>query len=176
MCRDVTPEQWQRVDALFQACLELPEDQRIAFLERECTEDTNIRDAVAGMLRSDAGHDENIRSAISAAASELAEFTRDRWNGRRLGAYRIERQIAVGGMGAVFLARRDDEQFQREVAIKLLSTSLFSEEARKRFLGERQILATLSHPNIAELLDGERPLWAQGQCVLGDFHHIGSVS
>jgi len=150
----MTPDQWKRVEALFQACLALPESERAEYLARECAEDADIRDATLAMLRADAQGSDNIRGLISEAATELVEFNHRRWHGRRLGAYVIESQIAVGGMGAVFLANRADEQFQRQVAVKLLSTSLFSEDARRRFLAERQILAKLSHPNIAELLDG----------------------
>lgn len=98
--------------------------------------------------------DERIRRAIGDAAGELADRGAARWAGRRVGPYRIERRIAAGGMGVVFLARRADEQFERQVAIKIVSSPLASDEARRRFRAERQILADLSHPNIAQLLDG----------------------
>jgi eukaryotic-like serine/threonine-protein kinase len=73
--------------------------------------------------------------------------------GRRLGAYRLLRQIGQGGMGAVYLAERADRQFEKQVAIKLLPLGLSTGATRERFLAERQISAQLEHPGIARLLD-----------------------
>jgi tRNA A-37 threonylcarbamoyl transferase component Bud32/tetratricopeptide (TPR) repeat protein len=74
--------------------------------------------------------------------------------GERVGAYRLVRQIGQGGMGAVYEAIRADREFDQRVAIKLVRLGLDSDFLRQRFRGERQILARLSHPNIAALLDG----------------------
>jgi tetratricopeptide (TPR) repeat protein len=74
--------------------------------------------------------------------------------GRRLGPWRLEREIGRGGMGVVWEAVRDDRTFQQRVAIKLLSAGLQSSSGIARFVEERQILANLSHPGIARLLDG----------------------
>ncbi|MEM1180494.1 MAG: protein kinase [Acidobacteriota bacterium] len=71
----------------------------------------------------------------------------------RVGAYRIVRRLGEGGMGAVFLARRDDGAFEHEVALKILRSGL-GDAGVKRFLQERQILAGLKHPHIAQLHDG----------------------
>jgi len=73
---------------------------------------------------------------------------------RRIGLYRILRELGRGGMGVVYLAERDDGQYKRQVAVKLLRAGADADELRRRFLAERQILASLSHPNIAQLLDG----------------------
>jgi serine/threonine-protein kinase len=98
--------------------------------------------------------DARLRAAIGAAAGELADSGAAHWQGRELGAYRIESRISAGGMGVVYRARRADEQFERLVAIKVMHGPLASDEARRRFFAERQILADLNHPNIAQLLDG----------------------
>ncbi|HXJ68827.1 MAG TPA: serine/threonine-protein kinase, partial [Verrucomicrobiae bacterium] len=74
--------------------------------------------------------------------------------GDRLGPYRLVEEIGRGGMGVVFRATRDDGDFTREVAIKLIAPELRSDEVLKRFRAERQILAMLEHPHIARLLDG----------------------
>ena len=74
--------------------------------------------------------------------------------GKQIGAYKIECELGRGGMGAVYLASRADEQFQKQVAIKLVKRGMDSDFVIRRFLGERQILAYLNHPNIARLLDG----------------------
>jgi serine/threonine-protein kinase len=98
--------------------------------------------------------DRRLRNAIGSVAGEIADHAGDRWAGRMLGSYRIEGRIAAGGMGVVFLARRSDAQFERQVAIKLLNSPLASSDAHRRFRAERQILANLNHPHIAQLLDG----------------------
>ena len=74
--------------------------------------------------------------------------------GRRIGAYRTVREIGRGGMGAVYLALRDDEAFQKQVAIKVIRRGMDMDFLIRRFRTERQILANLDHPNIARLLDG----------------------
>ena len=71
-----------------------------------------------------------------------------------IGPYKIIRRIGQGGMGAVYLAARADDQYQKQVAIKLVRTGMNSGFVLRRFLSERQILASLDHPNIARLLDG----------------------
>lgn len=72
----------------------------------------------------------------------------------RIGPYRILRPLGKGGMGEVFLAERDDGTFQRQVALKLVHPRLDAREIDRRFRSERQILASLDHPNIARLLGG----------------------
>jgi serine/threonine protein kinase len=74
--------------------------------------------------------------------------------GRRIGPYRIQKLLGRGGMGAVFLANRDDDQFRKSVAVKLLRFETGDPASLARFRNERQILATLDHPNIAALYDG----------------------
>jgi eukaryotic-like serine/threonine-protein kinase len=98
--------------------------------------------------------DARLRAAIGGAAEELADGASANWCGRLLGNYRIQERIAAGGMGVVFKARRSDAEFEREVALKVINSPLASEDARRRFRTERQILATFNHPNIAQLLDG----------------------
>ena len=78
----------------------------------------------------------------------------DSWLGRRLGPYQLIEEIGQGGMGAVYRAVRADDQYQKQVAIKLVRTGFETRFAKARFRSERQILATLEHPNIARLLDG----------------------
>jgi serine/threonine protein kinase len=76
------------------------------------------------------------------------------WVGRRLGSYRILKLLGRGGMGAVFLANRDDDQFRKYVAVKVLRFGVDDPAVLARFKNERQILAALEHPNIAALYDG----------------------
>jgi non-specific serine/threonine protein kinase/serine/threonine-protein kinase len=74
--------------------------------------------------------------------------------GRRVGAYEIVEEIGRGGMGAVYLARRADEQFQSLVAVKVIKRGMDTDDILRTFRNERQILADLNHPNVARLLDG----------------------
>jgi len=76
--------------------------------------------------------------------------------GQRLGPYRILRKLGSGGMGDVYLAERADEEYQQQVAIKLVRSGVFSAQVHSRLRQERQILARLQHPNIARLMDGGR--------------------
>jgi serine/threonine protein kinase/tetratricopeptide (TPR) repeat protein len=75
-------------------------------------------------------------------------------HGGRLGPYRLIREIGQGGMGTVYLGVRDDDAFQKRVAIKVLKRGMDTESIVRRFRHERQILASLEHPFIASLLDG----------------------
>src|SRR5690606_25102516 len=74
--------------------------------------------------------------------------------GVRVGAYRIVHEIGRGGMGVVYLAERADEEFEKRVALKVVKRGMDTDEVLRRFRHERQILASLEHPNIARLLDG----------------------
>ncbi|MEM7585548.1 MAG: tetratricopeptide repeat protein [Acidobacteriota bacterium] len=93
------------------------------------------------------------RAASFADFAAPPQSSADPGLGRRIGPYRIESLIARGGMGAVYLAVREDD-FQKRVALKLVRPELQSVEILRRFAAERQILAGLEHPNIARLLDG----------------------
>lgn len=84
----------------------------------------------------------------------LAGIMAEGWIGRRLGPYRLVASIGSGGMGAVYFAERDDGQFRKQVAVKLIRPELVDPVAMERFRNERQLLADLEHPNIARLLDG----------------------
>jgi serine/threonine-protein kinase len=75
-------------------------------------------------------------------------------SGEMIGPYRVIRSLGIGGMGEVLLAERDDQQFRQQVAIKLVKRGVLSPTIQARLKAERQILATLDHPNIARLLDG----------------------
>ncbi len=150
----MTPERWQRVESVFRQAIQTSGAQRGALLDAECQDDADLRTYVEEMLVADVTGDQRLRESIGAVAEQLAGSAATHWNGRMLGAYRLEGRIAAGGMGVVYRARRSDAQFEREVAIKLLSSPLASDDARRRFRAERQILANLNHPNIAQLLDG----------------------
>ena len=92
-------------------------------------------------------------AGLDALRGSLAQASADNFIGRALGDYRIEQPLAEGGMGKVFLAKRTDGSFDRDVAIKISPVSLLSDELRNRALQEQAVLAGLNHPNICQLYD-----------------------
>ncbi len=153
---DLTPARWARVEELFDAAAELPESERDAYLQRACQGDPELRAYIKSLLKTDLAQvtviEDAIRGALGKAMDGLGE--RDHGAGERVGPYRIERTIGAGGMGVVYLAERDDRQFEQQVAIKLVRQRLLDPEVEHRLVAERQILADLDHPNIARLFDG----------------------
>ena len=139
----MTPRQWSEVDGILQSALELPDSEQDAWLARACANRPDVRREVESLLRA---------HRASEAFLEPPPATHE---GRRIGPYLLLEEIGAGGMGTVYRARREDESFKQEVAVKLMRASLeIRPEAVRRFLEERQILAALAHPNIARLLDG----------------------
>lgn len=149
----MTTDYWNELEDLFCRAVELPADQRAALLDREC-HDEDMRAELESMLQHDPSGGSSLRDAVQSAAEAIAEIEEDPWLGTMAGVYRIVEKIADGGMGSVYLGERADNQYEQRVAIKLLSTGVVLASAKSRFFRERQILASLDHPNIAQLLDG----------------------
>ena len=150
----MTPERWQQVRGVFDQASGLSVDEREAFLDQACTTDPELRDEVESLLLSDdkAGTDFlNIPAIDLTRAAKTPVPSRV---GRRIGAYNILEEIGLGGMGEVYRAGRADGQYEQEVAIKLVRGGYDTASVLERFRHERQILASLDHPNIARLLDG----------------------
>src|SRR6185295_13117200 len=144
-------ERWHEVDRLFADALDRPPAERPAYLDEACGGDAVLRREVERLLAADQA---GSRFLVS-SPGELLRLVLDRQEeGGSLGPYRLLRKIGSGGMGTVYLARREDEHYQRDVAVKVLRSGLATTEAFHRFLAERQILANLEHPNIARLYDG----------------------
>lgn len=145
---------WKRVEAVFYDALDRPTAERARYLASTCGEDLELRLEVESLLASMAGASESMREAIAAVAGSVATTGVASLVGKRVGAYRLVEVIGEGGMGTVYLARRDDAQYKRDVAIKILPLGLATPQAIARFRDERQILARLDHPSIVRLLDG----------------------
>jgi len=147
----LSPARWAQIDALLAEGLELAETERTAWLDQ--VQDLEVRHTVERLLVADADTSEILDAeAADYAAPLLPPEEAGQSIGTRIGAYRIDREIARGGMGRVVMASRADGAFEQQVALKLLR--LDTDDARRRFRAERQILASLRHPNIARLLDG----------------------
>jgi eukaryotic-like serine/threonine-protein kinase len=148
------PAGQEEVRSIFLKVLDAAPEERDAVLESSCGSDRELRREVEELLDASRDADEVLWSLARRTRVPLADARTGFFaEGRRLGAYRLLRQIGQGGMGAVYLAERADRQFEKQVAIKLLPLGLSAGTGRERFLAERQILAHLEHPGIARLLD-----------------------
>jgi len=148
---EAEPDRWQRLEALFFEALDLAPPARASFLDQACGGDAELRLEVQSLLNSSEITLADLRRPVEEAAHEIVQDH----VGQRIGPYEVVRLLGEGGMGQVYLARRADQQFQRQVAIKLMHAgSGRRSELLRRFRAERQILANLDHPNIARLLDG----------------------
>ena len=147
----MTGAPWGEVKALFQRLVELPEDERAAVLAAEAG-DAAVRREVERLLAGDrhaaAFLERPPGQPIGGSAGPAAEA-----GAPTLGAYRIESEIGSGGMGVVYESFRDDGQFRKRVAIKLLKRGLDTDDVLRRFHLERRILGRLDHPNIAQIYD-----------------------
>jgi tetratricopeptide (TPR) repeat protein/tRNA A-37 threonylcarbamoyl transferase component Bud32 len=147
---------WDIVKALFSAALEMPREDRAAWLTLESGGDAALIAEVQSLLDA---HDQpgafldTVTHEFRSQAFASSGAARSRM-GERIGAYRIVGLLGTGGMGDVFQAVRDDDQYRAEVAIKLMRADVRSTLTEQRFRIERQILAGLDHRNIARLLDG----------------------
>lgn len=176
----MTPNEWDRAKELFEAALELEPSQRASFLAENCHEKSLQQEVEKLLMNFQAASNfldspavsSGIPESMGLAEIQLQEVARpdlpsgqdpptaknaeveDPMVGRRLGAYNLVRRVGEGGMAAVFQAVRADDEYQKEVAVKLVLPGLDSQDVLNRFRNERQTLAGLEHPNIVRLLDG----------------------
>lgn len=150
----MTPEIWQRLKPLFHAALDLAPAEREEFLTESCPGE-QLRAELNILLTS---HDEPGSFLVSPAVVGAAEVSdaieASARQGQQIGPYEIVREIGRGGMGSVFLAIRADDEYRKQVAIKVIKRGMDTDLILRRFMIERQILANLEHPNIARMLEG----------------------
>jgi tRNA A-37 threonylcarbamoyl transferase component Bud32/tetratricopeptide (TPR) repeat protein len=138
------------VQELFHYVADLTADERARYFAEHAVDEETRRE-VEALLAFDPGASGLLQRDIGLAAERaLAQIE---GTGRRCGPYRLLDLIGRGGMGTVYLAERVDGEVRQRVAIKLLSAGSDDPQRRERFLQERQILASLTHPNIARMLD-----------------------
>jgi len=154
MSQPLDPERWARVDALFDQASRRPASERAAFLAQACAGDEVLRREVESLLAASDGDIAKGMGAVERAADRIMADMEPPALGERFGAWRAVEEIGRGGMGVVYKAVRDADDFQQTVAVKVLPGALFSPRTMERFRNERRILAGLDHPNIARLLDG----------------------
>ena len=164
-------ERWQKIEEVFQSALDLAPAEREAFISKQCGDDAELKQEVEQLLADYVSADSFIESPAWTKnqlinSTEAADDLKDSFSNflkenpldpminRQIGVYRLTKEIGRGGMGAVYLAERSDGSFRQRVAIKLIKRGMDTDFILRRFRQERQILATLNHPFIAQLLDG----------------------
>jgi serine/threonine-protein kinase len=153
---EASQERFRQIDRVFDAALDVAANEREAYLDQACGTDHTLRDRVRKLL---IAHDKSsgvLESAAKAAAADWLDEPKipvarvpD-----RAGPFRIVREIGSGGMGVVYLAEREGDEFEQRVALKLVRYAGASDAVHRRFLEERRILARLDHRHIAHLVDG----------------------
>jgi eukaryotic-like serine/threonine-protein kinase len=147
-------DRFKRLQELFAQALELDRNERAAYVAEVCDGDAAMAEEVLALLTFDArgSVSETVRPfALAAEAVDAAEAKS--MIGKMVGRFRLQGEIASGGMGRVFKASRIDADIEQTVALKLIRNEIFNDALLKRFSEERRILASLNHPGIAHLID-----------------------
>jgi hypothetical protein len=155
------PKDWEEIDRIFTQALDLAPERWPAFLDEACEGDPEVRSRVADLLRLSLTLDDFLKEPRLEVEGELAADLADRLGDRdapfpteaRIGPYRIIDTLGRGGAGTVYLAERAEGAQKPPVALKVLRRGLDTDDLLERFTVERQILATLDHPDVARLLD-----------------------
>jgi tetratricopeptide (TPR) repeat protein len=151
----MTPARLQTIKEIFHAALDSELGQLGVFLDKSCGGDEVLRHEVEALLASHQQAGGFIENPVVALTASIVENEQtDFLIGQKIGHYKISKWIGAGGMGAVYLAERADQQYEKRVAIKLIKRGMDSDSVLRHFRNERQILASFDHPNIARLFDG----------------------
>jgi eukaryotic-like serine/threonine-protein kinase len=140
------PERWRRIKEVLDVSLRLAPAERPEYLARVCADDSDLREEVDSLIEAYEEAGDELETAPAAPRDPLL--------GAMLGPYRLVDLIGSGGMGSVYRAERADDAYRKEVAIKVVRSGLDRNLMARHFRLERQIMASLEHPNIARLLDG----------------------
>ena len=148
---------WQQAKNLFIQALGLEQAEQADFIALHTKGDPELKEILLGLLAGDEISQEaqgTFTQLVSKQANELITQSFNASEGDFFGVYRIQELVGEGGMGAVYRGQRDDGQFEQTVAIKVIHGRNLTSDTINRFRQERQILASLQHPNIAKLIDG----------------------
>ena len=145
MTTDASTARWRQLKVIFQDVADLPAAERARAVAEKCGNDSELREEIESLLAAD--------DLASRVLGESAVAMPDIATPEHIGPYRVVREVSRGGMGTIYLGQREDD-FRRQVAIKVIRGAVRSDEVVRRFRIERQILANLDHPYVARLLDG----------------------
>ena len=150
---DIDLQRWRRIEELFNAAIDRSGEARERCLTEACGGDLDLRREVEELLAAEGLEQDLLSGLVRQEASQWVASHEELKIGDRLGPWSLEERIGVGGMSMVYRASRDDAQFRKQVALKVLKRGMDTEDILRRFSNERHILAQLEHPNIARLLD-----------------------
>ena len=153
MTQRAKSDRWNLIEEIFQNAVERPESERSKYVKKACGGDEGLRSEVESLLASDSGGN-TVQNLIAGDIKDLEDASSPSDTGQQVGPYRLIRDLDSGGMGAVYLGVRSDDQYFQIVAVKMIRKGMESPALIQRFRAERQILATLKHPNIGAILDG----------------------
>src|SRR5262249_34773757 len=143
-----------RIREIYERAVSMHGPSRDAFLDEECHGNDELRREVERLLQAREHVPTWLDQPLIGSVRQFVERPFPNMQGRRLSGYTLVREIGRGGMGSVYLAERSDGAFQKQTAIKLVLPSARPPRVLARFQQEREILASLDHPNITRLLDG----------------------
>jgi len=146
---------WQLIQDIFSEALELEGQERENYILSKTGNDTQLRQEVENLLKNSEKADSffgDLEDKVSGAWQKAAETTLLS-EGERVGVYQVKKEIGRGGMAVVYSANRIDGEFEQKVAIKVIKRGMDSDEVLRRFMAEKQILASLNHPNISKILN-----------------------
>ncbi len=162
----MSPERWQQIEDVFQAVVDLAPEERLPYLTANHSDDSELIGEIERLI---ADYEEagdfiespvwtdsfmlgaTAREEIGDALDDEIKKDNDSMIGRRLGVYLLTKELGRGGMGAVYLAERADGEFRQRAALKVIKRGMDTDFIVRRFRNERQILASLDHPNIARI-------------------------
>jgi eukaryotic-like serine/threonine-protein kinase len=148
------PERWKLLKQIFSRALELENEEQKDYLRRACADDPALLHDVETLLNAYDTRGVIDRSMDQLKVSVISQLKSREIIGKRIGSYRIIKELGRGGMSAVYLAERADGVYQQQVALKMLLEGTLFDGQLRRFQSERHILASLNHDNIARLYDG----------------------
>jgi len=143
----MTPDQFRRIEQLYEQALNLPPDQRKAFLDDACPNETE-RERVIAMIEAHERDSGFLSVPAILVATQVSANPASR-AGERISHYKILRRLGKGGMGEVYLA--EDTKLDRHVALKFISTDIPSNDERKRLIREAKAAAAINHPNVVAI-------------------------
>ncbi|WP_165271231.1 serine/threonine-protein kinase [Fodinibius halophilus] len=145
-------DKWKKIERICYKARQLEGKKQHTYIKNACAGDDDLLDEIHSLLEQQ--DQQRLKEPLVQMQSSFVFSDEESVSKQTIGPYRIIRTIASGGMGNVYLAVRNDDQFERFVALKVIRKELVSDEVLNRFYEERQILASLNHPNIARLFDG----------------------
>ena len=162
---------WARLQELFSRAVDLPPHERAAFVLLEANGDTALHDELLELLAHDSGNATGpLTQALGAALDATTRDRRSALLGRIVGHYKLTSVLGHGGTGTVYLGERADRQYSAQVAVKIIDAATVQGDLGLRFRAERQILASLNHPNIARLIDAGETEEAQPYLIMEYVH------